>query len=236
MRFFLRHSTVLSFLRAEWFWRRRGIQLPPGLWTQQVNADFRALGFAKTGPWCWTHPEAGEVTWFEGTPQQEISKTGHALREAWRRSQLRAFLRMSRHEAIDLQTQGAAYCETQLSMTRRLYARATAEQRGVLLGGACSEANYAQKKRGARDGFCRLVRCGLCQERVVPTWDHAAWSCPHWQEGRLHHRGDPWTRRLGWSAPADSLAVAVARLQHLGRTREGLRQAFGFERGRPPEP
>ena len=236
MRFFLRHSTVLSFLRAEWFWRRRGIQLPPGLWTQQVNADFRTLGFAKTGPWCWTHPEAGEVTWFEGTPQQEISKTGHALREAWRRSQLRAFLRMSRHEAIDLQAQGAAYCETQLSMTRRLYARATAEQRGVLLGGACSEANYAQKKRGARDGFCRLVRCGLCQERVVPTWDHAAWSCPHWQEGRLHHRGDPWTRRLGWSAPADSLAVAVARLQHLGRTREGLRQAFGFERGRPPEP
>ena len=61
MRFFLRHPTVLSFLRAEWFWRR-GTQLPPSLWTQQVNADFRALGFAKTSPWCWTHPEAGEVT------------------------------------------------------------------------------------------------------------------------------------------------------------------------------
>ncbi|CAE7232367.1 unnamed protein product [Symbiodinium sp. CCMP2592] len=67
MRFFFRQSTILSFLRAEWFWRRRGIQLPTGLWTQQVNADFRALGFEKTGPWRWHHPEAGDVKWFEGS-------------------------------------------------------------------------------------------------------------------------------------------------------------------------
>ncbi|CAE7679643.1 unnamed protein product, partial [Symbiodinium necroappetens] len=236
MRFFFRHSSILSFLRAEWYWRQKGITLPGGRWTQQTNADLEGLGFVKTGPWKWRHAEAGDVSWFQGDAKQELRKTGHVIREAWRRGQMRAFLkRMTRHEAVDIQAQGATYREEQVTKTRQLYAKATAEERGVLIAGACSEANYGQKKRGARDGLAHIVQCGLCQAREVPNWEHAAWRCSYFCEGRGHHHDDPWTRRLGWAAPHESLAQAMERLRRLAGIRAELRQRFGFERGRPPE-
>ncbi|CAE7372218.1 unnamed protein product, partial [Symbiodinium microadriaticum] len=163
-----RHSSILSFLRAEWFWRQKGITLPGGRWTQQINDDLEGLGFVKIGPWKWRHAGAGDVSWFQGAAKQELRKTGHVIREAWRQGQMRAFLRMTRHEAVEIQAQGATYREEQVTKTRRLYARATAEERGVLTAGTCSEANYGQKSAGcamASPTSCSVAsaRPGKCQ-------------------------------------------------------------------------
>ena len=201
--FFVQMEAVIAWLRVEHFWRSRGDPLSLGMW--------------------------GDLVWFQESRKVDIGRTGHWLREAWRRRKVHSFLRLPRRDAEELVEARAAYNEAQVKATCKLYAKASAEQKSVLLGGGNSEtADDAMRLNLPRRDPTLLRACRFCAASLAPSWDHEVWRCVHFDQDRPRFPpGDPWARRLAWALPVEPISASWQRLHDFAEVRAAVRAACG---------
>eukprot|EP00975_Prorocentrum_lima_P061347 12859392-Prorocentrum_lima.AAC.1 len=66
-----------------------------------------------------------------------------------------------------------------------------------------------------------MDQCPRCGAPEPPAWDHLAWDCPSFAEGRPPPPADPLMRRLGWPQHPVNAYHREA-LAHPGRLRSTL--------------
>ena len=227
-------NSLRCFWHAEAYWASVGVSLPDGRWGRAVMAFLNSIGFVQSRDGAWQHGRLGgfDLT----TPTRPLRlRALHLVREAWRDMRYRDFLGDARHEAKDIAQEQPPlpFEENRVKLACKVYAEATSEQRGIMVGGSHSEEAYARMhKEPLLPGGSCLSSCSLCGALVVPNWWHAAWQCPAFASTRPATPRSAWAWRLGWPEPGDCKAAVSRRLHHMGIVRSVLRERFGFKPGR----
>ena len=99
------------------------------------------------GPWLWTHGTQGTID----LQRTSMDVCKHKLRASWRRTLWASFMAQCRRDGAGL---------------------AGTVRRAVLVGAANSLATYQKIYEGDV-----TAKCHVCGRSVVPSWEHAAWSC-----------------------------------------------------------
>jgi hypothetical protein len=182
----------------------------------------RKWGFVLSGGGTWTHPAVGEVQWASPDTRKVLGRTGHVLREAFRRFHFGKFLGGSRRDAAVL---GATvYSEAQFKGASKLYSAGNKDERAVLHGAALSVACFARIRREPVP-----TQCPWCLQAVVPNWHHMVWECDLIARGvsRPARPASGIGQRLGWPLGA-ATAEDRARLSYMAMIRAEGYNRFGF--------
>ena len=136
-----------------------------------LNSWFKECGSSVVGPWQWS---CGPLQTLVDLTSDSLMLVLHRVRETWRLSQWRAFLRSNRHETAELRS----FPEESLLAIKwdevRPWMSESAAMRSVACGAVLSPAACAVAGAGF-DPICLWEGC-----RVSPaSFHHLVWDCPH---------------------------------------------------------
>ncbi|CAE7372773.1 Pol, partial [Symbiodinium microadriaticum] len=140
-----RLTSLRGFWHAEEYWAAAGVPLQDGRWGRAVKAFLNNMGFTQSRDGAWRHVRLGGFDLTSPTRPLRL-RALHLVREAWRDMRYRDFLGDARHEAKDIAQEQPAlpYEEKRVKLASKVYAEATSEQRGIMVGGSHSEEAYAR--------------------------------------------------------------------------------------------
>ncbi|CAE7724149.1 unnamed protein product [Symbiodinium sp. CCMP2592] len=196
--------SLAALARGLAYWQLRGRPLSGGMWADTAGASLEDLGFSYTRG-RWRHLQAGSFEW----------------PEAWRAQRWDRFRMASRRDSASMQ-----HLQFDALLVKRAcqaFGKANADGRAVLSGGAHSIAAYHAIQ--GQDP-AEVDRCPYCNEAGMPHWEHLAWDCSFFANGRPACPADERAARLGWPVTGDPHVDGI-RLRHLCFVRDRVRRDFG---------
>ena len=214
---------LTHFARACAYWLGSGVALRRGRWHARAAVLMSGAGFQEQRPGLWQDSHGVVCRWEQPHMKPDMDRVAHMLRELRRREQFQAFLHHARREQAEALSAGVVYDEGVCKTARALYAKATKEQRRVMLGASYSVAAYDKVRRGAgKHDEVHVRACPYCAASLLcRAGSILAGSAPAF----------PWT--VLWPlltycpGALDGLAQVKGRLLQL----RGLFFLLGFARG-----
>jgi hypothetical protein len=224
--FLLGHTADLKFyalsrlLGAVARWRRFRSAACPSGWSPDTqalaNSCLSGFGWAARRYGVGPLRRAPDVLPFRfDSPIRDRSKALHDLRQAWRLSQVRAWVRTDRRDAAAARTAPALSLPV-IDAARTASGHLNGWAVAVMTGNAAAAAVDF-------DSRSVLQSCPHCGLEVVPCLEHVFWSCPAFAHLRIAFPAPPphpLLRRLGWGALGTTSKTLISLLEQLGRIHE----------------
>ena len=171
------------------------------------------LGWQELRPFSWTC-HLGTIS--VNTPSEGIGEALHLIRCSWREKQFEKWLHQKRREPQQMlqthtkeQLLGFYRCINLKDL--RSCINDNGWFRHVALGAVVSPAAYAVMT-SRQD-----LRCPYCSH-PNGTWEHMAWHCAHFAEGRPRQKPDnPLVARFGWPLQLDEKGSTYHTLNYLAK-------------------
>ena len=191
----------------------------PGTLSNTLNEYMKKTNWKNTGPWQWTQNISGKtqkVNLTNNAPDN-LAKTQHELREAYRQKQWQDFLNSKRRDAeiITLDSK-PPYPTKAAEKLRKMGQDIAPELRAVVVGSfytiAASESAHlselAKQRKEHYDPYKNPptpeMLCPWCDTQAACTWNHCAWECPN-RTPKIRTPTCPLQKRMAWPTnPSDS--------------------------------
>ena len=204
------------FARACAYWLGSGVALRRGRWHARAAVLVSGACFQEQRPGLWQDSHGVVCRWEQPHLKPDMDRVAHMLRELRRREQFQAFL----HHA----SAGVVYDEGVCKTARALYAKATKEQRRVMLGASYSVA----VRRGAgKHDEVHVRACPYCAASLLCRAGNLSWECPSFSQDRPVVPAYVLSRSLGWPGPGEGKTAAAPRLVFLAGVRARIRVGLG---------
>ena len=155
-----------------------------------LSTQFSRMGWLRTNPWTWRHPDAGKTISLDPNNSayvSDIDLLSHRLREGFRAYCYTMWQNTDRNDAAVCRD--VPYSEISCQAARKLSA-GNAHAFAIMSGGYVSQASLQN-----RTGLPITCPCGQ-----ISTMEHEIWECPYVPEilNRPRTPSNPIQMRLGW--------------------------------------